>query len=106
MNFSEDEVKLRIERRTLFPVLEDAEKLREAIQKLNPELRYTFFEKEDLKGEYIYFSYKFFSSHTFPDPLKAKSTELSEYYYLLRECRGIVFEKKTGKPISRSFHKL
>eukprot|EP01080_Neovahlkampfia_damariscottae_P007394 gene7394-11716_t len=100
------EIEKKMKTRTLFPVLNDIEKLREAIKTLNPELRYTFFEKEDSKGEHIYFSYKFFSSHTFPDPLNATSPERSEFYYLLRECRGLVFEKKTGNPISRSFHKF
>ena len=69
---NEEEIEKKIKTRTLFPVLDDIEKIREAIKTLNPDLRNTFFEKEDSTGEFIYFSYKFFSSHTFPGKSKKK----------------------------------
>jgi hypothetical protein len=89
--------------RTEFPILKNISQVRKAIQVLNEEVKNAFYEKEDTSGQYIYFNYKFFSRYTFPDPLTHK---YPEYCYLLRECRGLVFEKSSGNIVSRSFHKF
>lgn len=87
-----------------FPKLENIQQVREAIEKTKNKVGKAFFETE--KDGLVYFSYRFFTKTTFPDPKKAKSLEEENYYKILRECRGIVFDKKTGFCISRPFHKF
>lgn len=63
---SEKEFDSRELSRTKFPILKDISQVRKAIEVMNPDLRNAFYEKEDSKGENIYFNYKFFSRYTFP----------------------------------------
>lgn len=89
-----------------FPVLKHVSQVRDAIEFYNKQCKYAFYEKTNSTGEFIYFSYKFFTPATFPDPNTAPNEKEAEYRRLLRECRGLVFDKKTGKPVSRCFHKF
>lgn len=57
------------------------------------------FIKVDKEGGYTVINYVVADEHTFPD-----DNELSSL--IRRECRGIIFDTKTGKLLSRPFHKF
>lgn len=54
---------------------------------------------------YSIFSYFFTRSDTFPDPTQVTG-EKRRNYQIRRECRGLVFNQKTGEIISRRYHKF
>jgi len=58
------------------------------------------------KGEYIFCSYRQGTSNFFPNPQNAKTEKEKENYQMLREIRGLIFESKTKKLVSRPFHKF
>jgi len=54
----------------------------------------------------VCFNYNFCFHETFPDP-KLESDHRAAYLFLVRrECRGIIFDERTGHVISRRFHKF
>ena len=87
-----------------FPVLEDISQIRKAIEETKNQVGKSFYEKT--KNGQVIFNYRFFTSKTFPNPKKAKDEKEEENLKLLRECRGIVFDSKTGEIINRPFHKF
>lgn len=88
----------------IFPVIENIEQIRTAIRN-----RDEFLEIQ--RDDHIVFDYVIQKEDTFPkipfypDPY-FELTEQAEQAALLRECRGIIFCKQTGKVIRRPFHKF
>lgn len=89
-----------------FPAITDIEQVRAAIAG-----REEFIEAD--KGDYIVFNYLVNFEDTFPPVYEVgrnigKSTP---HYYnvdaaIRRECRGLIFDKATGKVIARRYHKF
>lgn len=75
-----------------FPRITDIEQVREAIKGKDE-----FIEAD--KGPYIVFNYLVNFEDTFPPVVDEKTA-------ILRECRGLIFDKVTGKVISRRYHKF
>jgi hypothetical protein len=87
-----------------FPILTDVTRVREALEATKDKVGKAFYEIS--KNNQIYFNYRYFNEKTFPNPKKAKNEKERENYKILRELRGLVFDKKTGKCINRPFHKF
>eukprot|EP01080_Neovahlkampfia_damariscottae_P001622 gene1622-12747_t len=87
-----------------FPILNDISRIREAIEETKEKIGKCFYEIE--KNNQYYFNYRFYSEKTFPNPKKAKNKKEKENFQILRELRGLVFDKNTGKCINRPFHKF
>lgn len=89
-----------------FPYIDNIEQVREAIKG-----RDEFIESD--KGDHIIFNYLVNFADTFP-PVLEKSSKMVAFapdYYnetaaILRECRGFIFDKESGKPIARRYHKF
>jgi T4 RnlA family RNA ligase len=75
-----------------FPIITDIEQVRETIKG-----REEFIEAD--KGDYIVFNYLVNFEDTFPPVTDEKSA-------ILRECRGMIFEKRSGRLIARRYHKF
>lgn len=75
-----------------FPIITDIEQVRSAIA--NKE---EFYEAD--KGDHIIFNYTVNFDKTFPEVETEEDA-------ILRECRGIIFDKATGKIIRRPWHKF
>lgn len=89
-----------------FPIISDIEQVRAAIAG-----REEFVEVD--KGEYIVFNYLVNFADTFPPiwedvkfPLDGWKKLANINNAILRECRGLIFDKKTGKVIARRYHKF
>ena len=52
------------------------------------------------------FNYDFCFGETFPDPKQAPDKETEEKWKVRRECRGLIFDLKSGKLLARRFHKF
>jgi T4 RnlA family RNA ligase len=89
-----------------FPNSLDIKEVENVIKEVNPFVKNAFYSKKDEVNNHLFFNYKFFTPKTFPDPFSTEDEKMSYYYSVLRECRGIIFDITTGKPISRSFHKF
>eukprot|EP01080_Neovahlkampfia_damariscottae_P012359 gene12359-6027_t len=87
-----------------FPILENISQVRKAIEDTKEIVGKSFYERT--KNNHVIFNYRFFTSKTFPNPKKAKNKKEEENLKLIRECRGIVFDSKTGDIINRPFHKF
>eukprot|EP01132_Coremiostelium_polycephalum_P006072 gene6072-7564_t len=85
--------------KSLFPQNITIEDCREAIKGVSG-------FRETVRGDIICFNYDYCFRDTFPDPLKESDPKLSFLYKVRRECRGILFNKKTGKLVCRKFHKF
>jgi RNA ligase len=90
--------------KTNFPFIESISQIREAIESTKEKVGKSFYESD--KGNHIIFNYRFFTKSTFPNPKTTQKEKEKEYYKLLRECRGIVFDSKTGELVNRPFHKF
>ena len=89
-----------------FPLITNIEQVRKAVAG-----REEF--KEVDKGDHIIFNYLVNFADTFPNPwekynfpLDGEKEVLNTNSTLLRECRGLVFDKETGRVISRRYHKF
>ncbi|KAL0488695.1 T4 RNA ligase [Acrasis kona] len=82
-----------------FPTINTLQDACEAIQGTSE------FRMYDRDG-FVFIKYHNTSRCTFPDPESASSDKEKELFLIRRECRGIGFEKKTGKVATRKFHKF
>lgn len=82
-----------------FPILTHADQVREAIAG-----REEIIEAD--RDDVIIFDYMVSMSDTFPNPALAPDAKTAELWAIRRECRGLIFDKATGKPIRRSWHKF
>lgn len=55
---------------------------------------------------FTFIKYQTSSSSTFPDLSTASNKKQERHLKILRECRGIAFNQKTGKCVCRKFHKF
>lgn len=62
--------------------------------------------REVNKDDYVLFNYDFCFRGSFPDPRTAPTVEEALLRQTRRECRGIIYNKETGKIISRRYHKF
>lgn len=81
-----------------YPVIENIEQVRAAIAG-----KEEFFEAD--RETYIVFNYHVAFEDTFPEPT-TRDAELNRDYMIRRECRGLIFDAKTGKCISRPAQKF
>ncbi|KAL0482561.1 hypothetical protein AKO1_014431 [Acrasis kona] len=63
------------------------------------------FVQQESNG-FVFIKYKSPLSDTFPDPSKALTEDEKFNLEVRRECRGIGFNKETGKIVTRKFHKF
>lgn len=90
-----------------FPLISDIDQVRTAIAGRDE------FKENDM-GDYITFIYQVNFEDTFPPVLEYPAFEHSAHpkfstnqnAAIRRECRGIIFDKRTGKVIRRPFHKF
>ena len=65
-----------------------------------------FIVKHDVENGYKVINYLVNFADTFPDIADATSEEEARNFALRRECRGITFDAKTGKIVSRKYQKF
>jgi len=75
-----------------FPIIENVQQVRDSIKG-----REEFVEA--VKDGYTVFNYLVNFSDTFPKVVDERTA-------ILRECRGLIFNTESGKPISRRYHKF
>jgi RNA ligase len=51
-------------------------------------------------------NYDFCYGATFPSPSQETDPNISRLLLIRRECRGLIFDKDTGKVLARRFHKF
>ncbi|EGC32031.1 hypothetical protein DICPUDRAFT_156047 [Dictyostelium purpureum] len=62
--------------------------------------------RETLKNGLVCFNYDFCFRDSFPNPDKESDSKKAFLHKVRRECRGIIFEEKTGKIVCRKLHKF
>ena len=89
-----------------FPVIKHADEVRAAIAGKDE-----FIEVD--KGDHVIFNYLVNFENTFPPvwekwiaPLDGEIMIMNREAAILRECRGFIFDKNTGKPVARRYHKF
>jgi len=85
--------------RISFPVIESLEDVQEAICGTRE------FQMHKKDG-FVFIKYTNAVKSTFPDPETAENEKQKYLYQVRRECRGIGFDAKTGKIVTRKFHKF
>lgn len=88
-----------------FPHMTDINEVRRAIANANQRVQTTCFVERDKSDEgYIVFDYVVSVQGLFPDLTgdEAIDRELK----IIRECRGLIFDAKTGQVLARGFHKF
>jgi RNA ligase len=76
---------------------------REVVNRHNEALGVTAFIEAD-RGDYVIFNYVVSFDGSFPDLTgdPARDREIA----IIRECRGVTFDKESGKVVARKFHKF
>ncbi|EGC35263.1 hypothetical protein DICPUDRAFT_87921 [Dictyostelium purpureum] len=95
----ETEIDYIIKNKSIFPVGLTVQECREAIKGA------TGF-RESIRGDTIVFNYDSISDESFPDPASELDPKKSYYLKIRRECRGLIFCKKTEKLLVRKLHKF
>src|ERR1700722_8255674 len=86
----------------IFPVVEHFDEVLAAIDG-----REEFFVHRNQELGFVSVLYRYAMADTFPGPVEAGIDLLeARRRALLRECRGITFDARTGKVIARKFHKF
>ncbi|HTW70397.1 MAG TPA: RNA ligase [Acetobacteraceae bacterium] len=86
----------------MFPVIDHLDQVLAAISGRD---EFMVHRNDDLG--FISVLYRYTAADTFPDPLEpAIGDAESRRRQLVRECRGITFDAKTGAVIARKFHKF
>lgn len=86
-----------------FPKFPESITLKETLEAIKG---YDDFSISETKDGFIFVKYHTNDNKTFPELSTAKDEKELRRFQILRECRGICFEKKTGKCIARRFHKF
>jgi RNA ligase len=87
-----------------FPVGMTLDEVRGVVNRHNERCGAKLFIEAD-KGSYIVFNYLISCDASFPHPSTGDPV-LDREYAILRECRGIIFSKKTGKKLASRYHKF
>jgi hypothetical protein len=88
-----------------FPHLTDIDEVRRAIANANARVQTTCFVERDKSDEgYIVFDYVVSVQGLFPD--LTGDPVLDRELKIIRECRGLLFDAKTGQVVARGLHKF
>lgn len=90
--------------RYAFPVGITTDEVRAVIDAHNARTGTKAFIEAD-NGDHTVFNYIVAFENSFPDP-DTGDAALDRAYTILRECRGLIMSKATGKPLARRFHKF
>jgi RNA ligase len=82
-----------------FPVIETYDQALDAVRNMH-EFQ---FQKT---GGFMFIKYTTALKSTFPDPNTAENEKQKHIYQVRRECRGIGFDVKTNRIVTRKFHKF
>lgn len=87
-----------------FPTSLGLDEVRQAIFSANTRLGRVCFIEAD-RGDHVIFNYVLAFNDTFPQP-DLEDEAVNREYAILRECRGLVFDKAYGVVLSRRYHKF
>jgi RNA ligase len=87
-----------------FPISLGLDEVRLAVKNHNQRMGATGFIEAD-RGDHVIFNYVVAFADSFPQPT-TDDPALNREYAILRECRGLVFDKTYGVLLSRRYHKF
>src|SRR5688572_22902654 len=85
-----------------FPADLTLEEIRDAIAERNAALGFRAFIEAEREG-YLAFNYTFAPAEAFP-PIEEGASERA--HAILRECRGLIASKTSGRILARRYHKF